>query len=343
MADKKLVAGGVAFGLLTVGIFWYQFQRIQLSDATPHLDDLRWGWLLPIILCLPIESLVSGLRIWVIARVLQPGPGIGFWTCLKAEWANAAVAALTPSQSGGGPGQIYMLIRAGARVGTALSISLISFAGTMASLFLMGLYSLFVSHASEGGSVFAAAVWSLIAITGAMTLAAICPGAIRVALTGLSRAVGWITGRAPDHLTARLLDIVYTYRTDMASFLRRGKAAFAAVCVLSLSFLLARAFLAYLCLRFLGIETWGVRHVLEAQTALIFLVFFAPTPGGAGLAEGASLAIMAEAVPVGFAPYYNLLWRFATMYLAAIAGLVSLSRAVIEDAQRAIGERSTIS
>ena len=68
--------------------------------------------------------------------------------------------------------------------------------------------------------------------------------------------------------------------------------------------------------------------------ALIFLVFFAPTPGSAGVAEGASLSLMAEIVPAGFAPYYNLLWRLSTAYLAALAGLFCLLRAALEDARR---------
>ena len=66
-----------------------------------------------LLLCLPLETLASSLRIWLLCRVLQPG--IAFWTCVKAEWANVAVSLLTPSQSGGGPGQIYMLSRGGAR------------------------------------------------------------------------------------------------------------------------------------------------------------------------------------------------------------------------------------
>jgi hypothetical protein len=334
--DRKLVAGGAAFVALTLGTVWYQFSRIPLADARPQVDDLRWGWLVLLLLGLPVESLASGLRIWVIARVLQPG--IGFSTCLKAEWANAAVSLLTPSQSGGGPGQIYMLSRAGARAGTALTISLISFAGTMAGLLALGLYSLFVSHAVAGGPLVATAVWSLAAIAGVMTLAAACPGAIRAALRGLSRAIARLTGKAPDRLLARLLDLVDTYRRDVLSFVRRGKAAFAAVCALSLCFLLARAVMPYLCLRFLGLDTWTLRHVVEAQAALIFLVFFAPTPGGAGLAEGASLALMAPAVPVGFAPYYTLLWRSATVYVAALAGLLCLARAAIGDARHVVCE-----
>jgi len=42
---------------------------------------------------------------------------------------------------------------------------------------------------------------------------------------------------------------------------------------------------------------------------------------------------MAEVVPVGFAPYYNLLWRFSTAYLAAMAGLLCLLHALARDAR----------
>ena len=103
-----------------------------------------------------------------------------------------------------------------------------------------------------------------------------------------------------DALTARLVDLLYTYRDDVRRFLRHGKACVVAVCLLSVVFLLARALMPYLCARFLGVEGGSLRQIVEAQMALIFLVFFAPTPGGAGIAEGASLSIMADIVPAGY-------------------------------------------
>lgn len=353
----KLVAGGAAFALLTAGIFWYQFHRMQAGDATPRWVELRWGYLALLLLLLPVETLASGLKIWLICRVLEPG--VRLWTCIKAEWANVAISTLTPSQSGGGPGQIYILNRDGASVGTALTISLLSFVGTMVGLLAMGLYSLLVSGI-EQGPLFLAAVWSLAAISGAMILAAIRPGLFRVALASASRAVWRLRGEPArlldwwppgepqngppadrlDRWTARLVGIIYTYRRDVIRFVRAGKATFAWVCLLSLAFLLSRALIPYLCIRFLGIGASTLRGVVETQLALIFLVFFAPTPGGAGLAEGASLSLMAEVVPVGFTPYYNLLWRFSTLYLAALAGLFCLLRALLEDARRAIQGRN---
>jgi glycosyltransferase 2 family protein len=351
MGRPKLIAGTLAFLALTVGVFWYQVARIQAGDAAPTWHRLRWAYLGLIVLCLPLETLASGLRMWVVSRTLQPE--VRLWTCLKAEWVNVAMNLLTPAHSGGGPGQIYMLSREGVRPGTALTISLLGFLGTMVGLFGMGLYSVLVSDLGHVGSLFTTSVLALGGLAAAMGLAAGRPALLRGMLGPLSRGVARVAGprvilrdwwppaaepsAAPvdrlDPLTGRLVTLIYDYHDDVRRFLRVGKARLVWVCLLSLVFLFSRAYLAYLCVRFLGLDGSTFRHVMEIQMALIFLVFFAPTPGGAGIAEAASLSLMAGIVPVGFAPYYNLLWRFATAYLPSIAGLVCLGNAVIEDAR----------
>lgn len=354
MGRRNLFLGGLGFLALTIVVFWYQFHRIQVADETPRWSQLQWGYLFLILLCLPVETVASGLRVWLICRVLQPG--VGLWICLKAEWANVAIAMLTPSQSGGGPGQIYLLSRGGASIGTALTVSLLSFVGTMVGLLCMGLYSLLVSGLAQAGPLFAAATWTILSICAAMVLAAIWPGLFRAVLVTLSKAVNRVQGkchslygrRLPgdartgsttgrlDRLAAKLVDIIYTYRDDVRRFLRAGKVTFIWVCLLSLLFLFSRALMPYVCLQFLGIHRSTFRQVIETQMALIFLVFFAPTPGGAGLTEAASLSIMGAIVPIGFAPYYTLLWRSLTLYLAAIAGLCCLVHALIKDARQVI-------
>jgi uncharacterized protein (TIRG00374 family) len=263
---------------------------------------------------------------------------------------------LTPSQSGGGPGEIYLLSRGGASVGTALTVCLLSFVGTMVGLLCMGLYSLLVSGLAHAGPLFAAATWTIVSISAAMVLAALWPGFFRFALVALSQTISCkarirphagdcrLNGEARTRsavnrvnvLTAKLVDIIYTYRDDVRRFLRTGKTTFAWVCLLSLAFLCSRALIPYLCLRFLGVNTSRFRQVVEAQVALIFLVFFAPTPGGAGVAEAVSLSIMDVYVPVGFVPYYTLLWRFLTLYLTAFAGLFCLAHALIKDGRQVV-------
>ncbi len=353
----KLMACGMGFIVLTVGIFWYQFNRIQPTDALPQWDGLQWGYLLLMMICLPIDTLACGVRMWVVCRVLQPG--VSFWTCLKAECANLGVSMLTPSQSGGGFGQIYLLSRGGAKVGTALTISLITFLGSMVGLLCVGLYCLLISGIDHGGALFSGAIGFFTLILVLLILSLIRPGLFRFVVAKSDRVFRKIGGclrsfrkrrqsagtfieKKPDHmgpLAEKLIDLICSYQRDARWFLKTGKAAFGIVCLLSTVFILSRCLMAFFCLRFLGINDFTPAHVLDIQLALIFLIYFAPTPGGSAVAESASLAMMAGIVPVGFAPYYNLLWRGTTLYIPAIAGLLWIIKAILQDIQGLVGKR----
>jgi uncharacterized protein (TIRG00374 family) len=353
----KYLYSAITFLLLTLAAFWFQFHRIQAGDQLVAWNKLQWGYLFLLLLCLPLDTVACGVRIWVVCRLLQPG--ISFWTCLKAEWANVGVAMITPSSSGGGLGQIYMLSRGGANVGTAIAIGLITFLGSMVGLTCIGLYSLFFSRASDMGPLLRAAVWAFTLMAALIILAAVWPGLFRIVTVWIYQAYWKIrgknhqlvvskthsaskTGSTPARMgrfAAKLVDMTHTYQDSLRMFIRLGKGSFVWVCLLSLSFLLSRCVVAFLCLRFLGIQESTLGAVMQIQMALIFLIYFAPTPGGSGLAEGASLSLMATIVPVGFAPYYNLLWRFTTLYLPASFGLFFIFRTMLQDAHKAISRR----
>jgi uncharacterized protein (TIRG00374 family) len=354
---KKFTFGGLLFLAFTVGVFWYQFDRIQAGQTLPVLRQLQWDYLLFMLFCLLLDTVASGLRIWIVCRVLEPG--ISFWTCLRAEWANMGVSMLTPSQTGGGFGQIYMLYRGGTTVATALTISLISFLGSMIGLLCIGLYSLVFSGIGEMGGVFRSAVVMFTVISALMVLTAFFPSIFQKAIHWCSKVFRSIRGKrlmairlfpawksnsktddvSMGPLAGRLVVLVHSYHLDVQRFLSLGKASFVWVCLLSLIFLLSRALMAFLCLRFLGIQVCTLGQVLKTQMNLIFLIYFAPTPGGSGLAEGISLSMMSHIVPIALAPYYNLLWRTTTLYLPALAGLFCLMHAVLRDTRRFVKER----
>jgi len=356
---SRMILGSLAFIFLTVGIFWYQFQRIQPGDDVPGWTDVRWEYLLLILFCLPLETLAGSLRIWVVARVIQPR--LTFWTCMKSEWANIGISMLTPSQTGGGLGQIYMLKRGGASVATALTVSLISFLGTVMGLFCVGLYFVLDPGMVFSGPLFRGAIWTFTVICSLMVLGAFCPGPLRFSISQCSRSFSWISNRTAlagcrllpyktksDHpqypmgrLASWLIDLVSNYHEGVRLFLTRGKAHLGLVLLLTLTFMLSRSLMAFLCLRSLSIDGSTLGHVLAVQMALIVLVYFAPTPGASGLAEGASLALMGSIIPVGFAPYYNILWRSTTLFLPGMAGLVCLIPAMVRDTRGFVRHKSS--
>ncbi len=70
----------------------------------------------------------------------------------------------------------------------------------------------------------------------------------------------------------------------------------------------------YIVLRALNIHAPFV-DVLLLQTLIVFLLYFAPTPGGSGIAEILSAAVMSIYVPRELMPSYVLLWRVLVSYL----------------------------
>ena len=352
---SRLVFGGLIFIGLTVGIFWYQFAQIPGGNRPEIWNQLQWKYLFWLSLFLPIDTLAAGLRIWIICRVLQPG--VTFWTCLKAEWANLGLAMLTPSQTGGGFGQIYVLARGGLNMGTALSVSLITFFGSMVILLFVGIHSLLISKIEHLAVFFQGALLVFTLVFGAVIVAVCWPNSLRVVACGISMVIGKICdrNRSADHLrplqnsrvkrllehlnrlSEKLIDLCYLHQANMRRFFRLNSASFIWVCFLSLVFILSRSIMAFLCLRFLGIQASDLFHIIETQLSLIFLIYFAPTPGSSGLAEGASMLMMNGAMPIGFVPYYNLLWRCSTLYLPAAAGLFFLLRTIVQDTRRVVG------
>jgi uncharacterized protein (TIRG00374 family) len=350
----RLVFGGLIFIGLTVGIFWYQFAQIPDGNRPGIWNQLQWHYIFWLLLFLPIDTLAAGLRIWVICRVLQPG--VSFWTCLKAEWANLGLAMLTPSQTGGGFGQIYVLNRGGLNMGTALSVSLITFFGSMVILLFVGIHSLLISKVEHLAVFFQGALLVFSLVFGAVVVTVCWPGSLRLVACGISMVMGKICDRnrpqentgPPQNtrikrlletlhsLSEKLTDLCYLHQANMRRFFRLNSSSFIWVCLLSLVFILSRSIMAFFCLRFLGIQASDLFQVIETQLSLIFLIYFAPTPGSSGLAEGASMLMMDGAMPIGFVPYYHLLWRFTTLYLPAIAGLFFLLRTIVQDARKVV-------
>jgi uncharacterized protein (TIRG00374 family) len=75
----------------------------------------------------------------------------------------------------------------------------------------------------------------------------------------------------------------------------------------------------YVAMRALGLHA-AFLDILVIQVTVSFLLYFAPTPGGAGAAEGLSALVMQRYVPNAFLPAYTIIWRFTMSYATVIFG-----------------------
>ena len=80
----------------------------------------------------------------------------------------------------------------------------------------------------------------------------------------------------------------------------------------------------YVAIRALGIHANFV-DILLLQTLVMFLLYFAPTPGASGIGEVLSAAVMSSYVPRELTPIYILLWRLTLTYWTLAFGFVVFS------------------
>jgi len=80
----------------------------------------------------------------------------------------------------------------------------------------------------------------------------------------------------------------------------------------------------YVALRALGLHANFV-DILLVQTLVMFLLYFAPTPGASGIGEVLSAAVMSSYVPRELTPIYILVWRLTLTYFTLGFGFLVFS------------------
>jgi uncharacterized protein (TIRG00374 family) len=163
--------------------------------------------------------------------------------------------------------------------------------------------------------LFRLSLGGFIGIGSVILLLIIFPG---VARRLARRLVGLLEKRGSAGLVHRvevLREGIDRAHESLVAFFRGWGWAALGVAVLLTALAHANKLLAgYLVLRMLDIQA-PFLDVLLLQTLIVFLLYFAPTPGGSGLAEILSAAVMSIYVPRELTPSYILLWRLVVSYL----------------------------
>lgn len=68
----------------------------------------------------------------------------------------------------------------------------------------------------------------------------------------------------------------------------------------------------------------GYADVLARVVTTTFVMYFTPTPGASGVAEGVFGKLFAGLVTPGHLVVVTLAWRFLTIYLGMVVGIVVL-------------------
>jgi uncharacterized protein (TIRG00374 family) len=318
IVKKSLILFLILSVLGIIGVFFYSSDTASLIEVFTRLHVL---FLLSCIVGVPlIDWLLSGMRMWLFTRVISPG--ISFRVCVLNSAVGSFMCAATPSQTGGGAAQIWVLTREGATGGQALTVMLMTFLSTLV-FYVFAAVGLWVASAQMElpvvayKIVFVAAVTLFGSITGGMLLILLRP---QYVLSWVERCVERFKQRPwLAHLFERALTWLRESSAAVEQSVRKIKLRFILSVLFSAGIFGNKYFAAYLSAQALGLNP-PLADILVIQMFLHILLYFLPTPGGSGGAEIGSAMFMAGVIPEALMPAYTVLWRSAIAYLAVLAG-----------------------
>jgi uncharacterized protein (TIRG00374 family) len=300
----------------------------NVQTVAQALLHLRWGWMVVGLGLASMDWFGGGTRLWVVARHVHPG--VRWRDMVIAGGMSAWAAYLTPFQSGAGPTMMWVIRRGGVRLPEAMTSTFMTFVATVAFFAIAGPLAIYLGagkslaqHNVVLGITYYGLFRTSLTIFGVlgviMLVAMVFPAWLR-------DAVHWLAGRL-ERKSARIAARIELLRAGIdraheclvAFGSLRGWLALLWAVLLSAPSHANKLLAGYVALRALGIPANFV-DILLLQTFITFLLYFAPTPGSAGLAEFLSAAVMQIYVGPSQLPTYALIWRFINSYATVIAG-----------------------
>jgi uncharacterized protein (TIRG00374 family) len=338
LTPRFLKRGLQIFALISVlGLVALLIYSGAWSSTLGAVAHLRAGWLLLALLLASLDWFGGGLRLWILTRHVSPG--VRYLPMVMAGGLNTWASYLTPSQTGGGPVMIYAMKRGGVPLPEALTASLMSFVATIVFFAIVGPLAIVLggghSLRQHGIPVVGLTFYDVFRASAGVFLTIGAVLFVIIALPGVTaRLFHALIGRLERRPDRAWADKVAALRSgvdrthDCIVAYVRTPSGWLAIAGGVLTSALAHAnklCAGYVVLRALGIEAQVV-DVLMLQTAMMFLLYFAPTPGGSGAAEALAAALMSVYVSNALLPAYTILWRLTVSYGTVAAGSVVFYR-----------------
>lgn len=280
-------------------------------DTLGSLADFHPVSLLGVLLAIALGMYFDSLRL--IRLVEVAGHRISLAASVRVVFGNYFMAMLTPGATGGALIQVLFLKKAGIPTGSATVIVL---ARTILSIFFLLVclpvvfyYDPLILPWFDRDAIVRSAVLVLgLAVVGMVTLR-----------TGLADRLAVVSlKRFPIRWRLRLMKVYRDMRGALALLAASPLAVGRAFVESGLSLL---ALYSMVPILFAGLGAsldWFL--VMGRMIFLNLLLYFAPTPGGAGVAEGLFISSYKGFLPLGMVGISAVAWRLFAEYLPACIG-----------------------
>ncbi|MEW5804593.1 MAG: flippase-like domain-containing protein [bacterium] len=271
----------------------------------------------------------------MILKILSLAAGIKvtFSYCLKTILFYLFLSSITPTISGGEPLMIYMLTQKDVPLGKATSIILIR-GLLILSIIALAAPVIVYFHGEIVQNILLKNLFRYIAILLFFVLFFLAYAFFNPIKSEeiIHKICSWIErckilAGYSEKLEKRLKIWIDDFSNCLKEFFKYKKKILLGTVILTTISLGTSYLIAYTVLEGLNYHL-PVLQVVMVQFILYFLLYFTPTPGGTGVAEGGCYLIFSCSVPNHLLGIFIILWRFFTIYIWVVLGGLLITKTI---------------
>lgn len=294
-----------------------------------------------LIILLGLYYLTDALRLYLIIKAM--GFHVGFPYLLKLVFVNIFVSNVTPLATGGGIVQVFFLTKKGMPIGEATAATSIRTILAALILFILtpliifvepNLFRLFyqkklIYYIAGFSCLYLMAFFTVLLRTKAVRL-------LLFRILYFLNILGLLSRRRFRILFMRFSRELSLFSDGFRRFLRGSPGQVIMSVLFTFLFLLFLFSFSIILIKALGYEVPALT-ILAFQVVLTFFMYFAPTPGAAGIAEGGYGLLFAQLVKKQDITLLTITWRFLTIYVGVFIGILIVYREIF--AHRKVTEK----
>jgi len=325
VANPKTIKRGIFYFVsITIVTLTAIFFYTNTGKTIEIWKQLDWRYALLCLVFVINDLWIGGLRNHIFAREFQPG--MKAMVAMKANVANIFLGAVTPSQTGGGVAHWYVFWKNGLKTPDFIILSFINFISTIIFFLVSGYFAMellqdkvpagLVSGLAKYGFTVFATIGTLIVV------ALIFPRFIGVLLDRmgkLTQQFSEVKGEKLKTFGQKTEQTMQSYQKQTLSLFRRKPWLIIMSFVITVFLYLNKYALAYFIVKAFGLEVdfWTV---IALQSVVHLLLYFAPSPGGSGIAEVSHSALMSNVIAEEYLTSFALMQRSMLILIPALLG-----------------------
>lgn len=313
---NKLLKRGLILGSVLIVISCITIYCTVDIKALTMLSTFNMESILLAVIALSIGMYFDGLRLQRLVRI--GGYHLPIKAVLRVIFGNYFMALLTPGASGGAVAQVLILKSYGVPIAKATPIVLIRTIFSILFLIIMMPF-IFLHDTMTIPYISKDMLWKL----SLLLVLCVCMGIYFLKTELCKRLVyrlaRYIKKNNPNTWLIKLEEInsgfALLYEHPIQSFIVFIESGISLLCLYCIAPALMWAF---------STTTLPVVMILERMILLNLILYFAPTPGGTGIAEGLFVFLLASFVPDGTIGLIAVGWRVIAEYIPFFIGMYAV-------------------